>query len=167
RNGADRRSALPDAAVSRAHARARERGAGRALLRTDRRGGHRRTGAQGRARAAGGRARARRADPQVAREDPEARSQRGRRSRSAALHRLKRATESRERTTDEGIRRMRTLLPEGWAAPIGYANGIEVDAGRIIFVAGQVGWDEQQKFHSEEIAPQFDQALRNIKAVLA
>ncbi len=62
---------------------------------------------------------------------------------------------------------MRTLLPEGWAAPIGYANGIEVDAGRIVFVAGQVGWDEQQKFQSEEIAPQFDQALRNIKAVLA
>ncbi len=62
---------------------------------------------------------------------------------------------------------MRTLLPEGWAPPIGYANGIEVDAGRIVFVAGQVGWDEQQKFHSEEIAPQFDQALRNIVAVLA
>ncbi len=61
---------------------------------------------------------------------------------------------------------MRTLLPEGWAAPIGYANGIEAD-GRIVFVAGQVGWDEQQKFHSEEIAPQFDQALRNIVAVLA
>src|SRR5690606_26367773 len=63
--------------------------------------------------------------------------------------------------------RMRTLLPEGWAEPIGYANGIEVDAGRIVFVAGQVGWDEQQKFHSEDIAPQFDQALRNIVAVLA
>ncbi len=62
---------------------------------------------------------------------------------------------------------MRTLLPEGWAAPIGYANGIEVDAGRIVFVAGQVGWDAQQKFQSEEIAPQFDQALQNILAVLA
>lgn len=62
---------------------------------------------------------------------------------------------------------MRALLPEGWAAPIGYANGIEVDTGRIIFVAGQVGWDEQQKFQSEEVAPQFDQALRNIKAILA
>lgn len=61
---------------------------------------------------------------------------------------------------------MRTLLPEGWAAPIGYANGIEAD-GRIVFVAGQVGWDAQQKFHSEDIAPQFDQALRNIVAVLA
>ena len=62
---------------------------------------------------------------------------------------------------------MRTLLPEGWAPPIGYANGIEAKAGRIVFVAGQVGWDAQQKFHSEEIAPQFEQALKNILAVLA
>ena len=62
---------------------------------------------------------------------------------------------------------MQSLLPEGWAPPIGYANGIAVDAGRIVFIAGQVGWDAQQKFHSEEIAPQFDQALANIVAVLA
>jgi enamine deaminase RidA (YjgF/YER057c/UK114 family) len=62
---------------------------------------------------------------------------------------------------------MQTLLPEGWASPIGYANGIAVDAGRIVFVAGQVGWDAQQRFHSEAIAPQFDQALANIVAVLA
>ena len=62
---------------------------------------------------------------------------------------------------------MRTLLPEGWAPPIGYANGIEVDAGRIVFIAGQVGWDAQQKFQSEDLAVQFEQALCNIKAVLA
>jgi enamine deaminase RidA (YjgF/YER057c/UK114 family) len=61
---------------------------------------------------------------------------------------------------------MRTLLPEGWAPPIGYANGIEVDAGRIVFIAGQVGWDAQQKFQSEEITPQFEQALKNVLAVL-
>ena len=61
---------------------------------------------------------------------------------------------------------MRALLPEGWAPPIGYANGIEVDAGRIVFIAGQVGWDAQQKFQSEEIAPQFEQALANVLAVL-
>ena len=59
------------------------------------------------------------------------------------------------------------LLPDGWAPPIGYANGIVVPAGRIVFIAGQVGWDEQQKFHSEDIVPQFEQALRNIIAVLA
>ena len=62
---------------------------------------------------------------------------------------------------------MNVLLPVGWSPPIGYANGIEVDAGRIVFIAGQVGWDAQQKFHSEAIAPQFEQALRNVLAVLA
>ena len=62
---------------------------------------------------------------------------------------------------------MDVLLPKGWAPPIGYANGIAVDAGRIVFIAGQVGWDAQQKFHSEDIVPQFDQALANVLAVLA
>jgi len=59
------------------------------------------------------------------------------------------------------------LLPSGWAPPIGYANGIAVAAGRIVFIAGQVGWDAHQRFHSEAIAPQFDQALSNVLAVLA
>jgi len=62
---------------------------------------------------------------------------------------------------------MEILLPKGWDAPVGYANGIAVPAGKIVFVAGQVGWDERQKFHSDEIAPQFEQALKNILAVLA
>lgn len=62
---------------------------------------------------------------------------------------------------------MLALLPEGWAKPVGYANGIAVDAGRIVFIAGQVGWDAQQKFQSEDVAPQFDQALANVLAVLA
>jgi enamine deaminase RidA (YjgF/YER057c/UK114 family) len=62
---------------------------------------------------------------------------------------------------------MQVLLPQGWAPPIGYANGIAVAQGRIVFIAGQVGWDAGQKFHSTEIAPQFDQALQNVLAVLA
>jgi enamine deaminase RidA (YjgF/YER057c/UK114 family) len=53
---------------------------------------------------------------------------------------------------------MDVLLPEGWAPPIGYSNGIAVTAGRMVFIAGQVGWDAQQKFNSTEIAPQFEQA---------
>ncbi len=61
----------------------------------------------------------------------------------------------------------RVLLPEGWAAPIGYSNGIAAAPGRLVFVAGQVGWDAQQRFHSELIAPQFEQALRNVLEVLA
>ena len=59
-----------------------------------------------------------------------------------------------------------TLLPEGWKPPIGYANGIAA-TGRMVFVAGQVGWNAEQVFESEDIAPQFEQALKNILAVLA
>ena len=62
---------------------------------------------------------------------------------------------------------MEVLLPQGWAPPIGYANGIAVAPGGIVFIAGQVGWDAQQKFHSTELAPQFDQALQTVLAVLA
>ena len=62
---------------------------------------------------------------------------------------------------------MNVLLPEGWAPPIGYANGIEVEAGRIVFLAGQVGWNADQVFESEELVPQFEQALKNVLAVLA
>ena len=62
---------------------------------------------------------------------------------------------------------MEILLPKGWAAPIGYSNGVAAGSGRIVFIAGQVGWDEQQKFRSEEIVPQFEQALKNVLAVLA
>ena len=62
---------------------------------------------------------------------------------------------------------MAVLFQQGWAPPIGYANGIVVPAGRLVFIAGQVGWDEQQRFHSEELRPQFEQALKNVLAVLA
>lgn len=61
----------------------------------------------------------------------------------------------------------RVLLPAGWAPPIGYANGIEAPAGRVVFIAGQVGWDETQHFRSEQLVPQFEQALKNVLAVLA
>jgi enamine deaminase RidA (YjgF/YER057c/UK114 family) len=60
---------------------------------------------------------------------------------------------------------MQVLLPEGWAPPIGYANGIAAE-GRIVFIAGQVGWNAQQQFESEDIVPQFRQALQNVLAVL-
>ena len=61
---------------------------------------------------------------------------------------------------------MQVLLPPGWAAPIGYANGIATAAGRIVFIAGQVGWNAQQSFESADIAPQFEQALKNVLTVL-
>lgn len=61
---------------------------------------------------------------------------------------------------------MQVIHPDGWAAPIGYANGIAA-RGRAVFVAGQVGWDETQTFHSEDLVPQFEQALKNVLAVIA
>lgn len=59
-----------------------------------------------------------------------------------------------------------TILPDGWAKPIGYANGILAKQGRTLYMAGQVGWDAQQKFHSDKIAPQFEQALKNILEIV-
>ncbi len=59
------------------------------------------------------------------------------------------------------------LNPPGWRPPVGYANGISAAAGRIVFVAGQVGWNANQQFESEELVPQFERALENILAVLA
>lgn len=61
---------------------------------------------------------------------------------------------------------MKVLLPPGWKPPVGYANGIAA-RGTTVFVAGQVGWDAAQQFHSGDIAPQFEQALHNVLAVLA
>ena len=61
---------------------------------------------------------------------------------------------------------MDVLQPPGWSPPVGYSNGVAVAAGRIVFVAGQVGWDAQQRFASPELVPQFEQALRNVLAVL-
>jgi enamine deaminase RidA (YjgF/YER057c/UK114 family) len=60
----------------------------------------------------------------------------------------------------------RPLQPEGWAGPAGYANGI-VARGRTIFVAGQVGWNAENRFESDDLVAQIAQALRNVAAVLA
>ena len=61
---------------------------------------------------------------------------------------------------------MQTLLPEGWPRPKGYANGVAT-RGRQIFVAGQIGWDAQERFASDDFGAQARQALQNIVAVLA
>lgn len=62
---------------------------------------------------------------------------------------------------------MTVLLPEGWLAPVGYANGIHAPPGRMVFIAGQVGWDERQVFPGTDLVAQFEQALRNVLSVLA
>jgi enamine deaminase RidA (YjgF/YER057c/UK114 family) len=58
------------------------------------------------------------------------------------------------------------LLPSGWKRPKGYANGVAAQ-GRQIFVSGMIGWDAQERFHSDDFAAQARQALTNIAAVLA
>lgn len=57
------------------------------------------------------------------------------------------------------------LLPEGWERPKGYANGIAA-RGTQIFVGGQIGWNAQQQFESDDFVMQTAQALRNVLAVL-
>ena len=61
---------------------------------------------------------------------------------------------------------MRKLLqPEGWLTPKGYANGIAA-RGTLVFVGGQIGWNAQQQFESDDFIMQTAQTLRNIVAVL-
>ena len=60
---------------------------------------------------------------------------------------------------------MRTLQPEGWPRPRGYSNGVEAE-GKLVFVAGQIGWDETGKFASPNFSVQFRQVLLNTLAVL-
>jgi enamine deaminase RidA (YjgF/YER057c/UK114 family) len=60
---------------------------------------------------------------------------------------------------------MRTLLPPDWPRPKGYANGIEAE-GRLVFVAGQIGWTPDGKFEATTLPAQFAQTLENTLAVL-
>ncbi|MDP9138487.1 MAG: RidA family protein [Pseudomonadota bacterium] len=61
---------------------------------------------------------------------------------------------------------MQVLHPKHWAAAKGFANGIAAE-GKQVFVAGQVGWNAEQVFESDDFAAQTEQALRNIVEVLA
>lgn len=62
---------------------------------------------------------------------------------------------------------METLLPAGWKAPRGYAQGV-VASGRTLFLAGQIGWDPRtERLVSPEFVPQFAAALDNVLALLA
>lgn len=62
---------------------------------------------------------------------------------------------------------MNILQPPGWPRPRGYANGIGVSGGRTIYTAGMIGWDEKEMIVSHRLDLQFEQALKNIVAVLA
>lgn len=61
-----------------------------------------------------------------------------------------------------------TLInPEALGAPSGYSNGLLVDgAGKLLFIAGQIAWDQNQKIISDDFVEQFDKALANVVTVL-
>jgi enamine deaminase RidA (YjgF/YER057c/UK114 family) len=59
----------------------------------------------------------------------------------------------------------RLLQPRGWKRPKGYSNGVAAD-GRMVFVAGQVGWNAEQQFESSDFVAQVRQALENVVAVV-
>ncbi len=60
---------------------------------------------------------------------------------------------------------MKQLQPQGWAPAKGYANGVAA-RGTHIFVGGQIGWNAQQQFESDDFIVQVTQALHNVVAVL-
>ena len=57
------------------------------------------------------------------------------------------------------------IQPEGWAAAKGYANGV-LDRNGTLFVGGQIGWDENQVFQSQDFVGQMEQALINIRTIV-
>lgn len=62
---------------------------------------------------------------------------------------------------------MHTILqPEGWAKPRGYSNGVAA-SGRTIFIGGQIGWNAQCEFETDDFVGQVRQTLENIVAILA
>ena len=61
---------------------------------------------------------------------------------------------------------MQMLNPAGWKRPKGYSNAISA-SGRMVFVAGQVGWDSNEVFQSDDLVGQVRQSLTNIVAILA
>jgi enamine deaminase RidA (YjgF/YER057c/UK114 family) len=61
---------------------------------------------------------------------------------------------------------VRILQPPGWSQPRGYSNGVAA-TGTVVFVAGQIGWNAESTFETDDFAGQVRQALANVVAVLA
>jgi len=58
------------------------------------------------------------------------------------------------------------ILPEGWAQPKGYTNGVIATGSSHIYVGGQIGWNAQAEFESDDFLDQVRMTLENVKAVL-
>ena len=61
---------------------------------------------------------------------------------------------------------MKTLLPPGWPRPKGYANAVSA-IGRLIFTAGIIGWNEEERLVAPDLPGQLRQILLNTLAILA
>lgn len=61
---------------------------------------------------------------------------------------------------------MTFINPEALGAPRGYANGVLVEGGRLLFIAGQIGWDSEQCIVSDDFIEQFGQALANLITIV-
>ena len=61
-----------------------------------------------------------------------------------------------------------TLInPESLGAPSGYSNGLLADAnGKLLFISGQIAWNERQQIVSDDFVEQFDRALANVVTVV-
>ena len=60
-----------------------------------------------------------------------------------------------------------TLIdPESLAVPNGYSHGLLATPGRLLFISGQIAWDENKKIVSDDFVEQFDKALANLMTVL-
>ncbi|WP_447553376.1 RidA family protein [Vreelandella sp. EE22] len=60
---------------------------------------------------------------------------------------------------------LKLLHPSHWKPAIGYANGV-VASGQTVFVGGQIGWNADQRFESDDFVVQVNQALQNIVTIL-
>ncbi len=58
------------------------------------------------------------------------------------------------------------INPESLGAPHGYSNGVLTEDGRLLFISGQIAWDQQQQIVSADLVDQFDRALANVIAVV-
>jgi enamine deaminase RidA (YjgF/YER057c/UK114 family) len=58
------------------------------------------------------------------------------------------------------------INPESLGAPRGYSNGVITSAGHLLFIAGQVAWDQNQQIVSDDLVEQFDRALANVLTVV-
>jgi len=78
-----------------------------------------------------------------------------------------RGTEEAQRFTEKDKMSFTFINPESLGAPRGYSNGVMIDSGgRLLFISGQVGWDQQQRIVSDDLVDQFDRALANVITVV-